>query len=94
MRLRLIVSTFMVATIVYAIRTKQSDGAFLGVPFEFRLPTPTRVRQRLWNPEDSRIFTPHVLGVGWSVNVYQVLKRLGLTGNDDGEPGTLDEREA
>ena len=76
---------FMVATIIYAVRTKQSHGSFLKVPFEFRVPTLPRARERLWNREDPRILTPHVFGVGWSLNVYQVLNRLGFAEKHNGE---------
>jgi len=69
---------FTVASVVHAYRTKQSHGRYLKVPFEFRFPTPQRIRKRLWNPEDKRIFTPSVFGVGWSVNVHKVATRVGL----------------
>lgn len=51
------------------------EGAVLGVPYDFRAPTPTILRERFWNPDDARIFTPHVFGVGWSVNLAQLLRR-------------------
>jgi uncharacterized membrane protein len=35
------------------------------------------VMERWWNPNDERVLTPHVFGVGWSLNLYQ-LKRRGL----------------
>ncbi len=77
-RVRTLVSIFAVITVVYAVRTNQSHGRFLGVPFEFRLPTLRRVKKRWWNPEDERVFTPHVFGVGWSINIPQAMNRLGL----------------
>ena len=77
--LRVATSLFTVAVVVHAVRSKQSHGKFLGVPFEFRFPTVSRVRERWWNREDRRIFTPHVFGVGWSLNLYQVRERLGLS---------------
>ena len=79
---RTLATAFTVATIVYAVRTRQSHGRFLRVPYDFRLPTIQRVRERFWNPDDPRIFTPHVFGVGWSLNVYQIVKRLR---GDEGE---------
>jgi hypothetical protein len=42
------------------------------VPYELRPPTLGRVRERWWNPSDGRIFTEHVFGVGWSVNLARV----------------------
>ena len=80
---RTIATAFTVAAVVYAIRTKQPSGQLLGVPYEFRIPTWNRLRERFWNPEDARIFTPHVFGVGWSVNVYQLVKRLRGGGDED-----------
>ena len=89
---RVIISLFTLAAVIYAARTKQSHGNFLGVPFEFRFPTVPRLLNRLWNPEDDRIFTPHVFGVGWSLNLYQLSKRLGLREDDEdlGEMSTED----
>ena len=76
---------FAMATVVYALKTRQSHGEFLRVPFEFRIPTPRRVRDRWWNKNDSRLFTPHVFGVGWSVNLYRLLSLLGYAEKSVGE---------
>ena len=80
---RFIMTAFTVATIVYAFRTKQPEGRFLKVPYDFRMPTLRRLRERFWNPEDSRIFTPHFFGVGWSVNLYQVREILRGDGAEE-----------
>ena len=77
---------FALATVVYATRTKQSQGAFVRVPFDFRVPTVARLRQRWWNPDDHRIVTPQVFGIGWSLNLYQVLRRLGYVGKREEAP--------
>jgi uncharacterized membrane protein len=92
-RWRIVTTVFTVATVVYAIRSRQSHGTFVGVPFEFRVPTLGRFRQRWWNPEDARIFTPHVFGVGWSLNTYQALRRLGIIDRDDDAAGPSGEEE-
>ena len=73
---RTLTTAFAVAAIVYAVSTRQSHGRFLGVPFEFRVPTVRRFRERLWNADDPRIFTPQVFGVGWTVNALQLLRLL------------------
>ncbi len=83
-RLRLLAMLFSGAAVIYALNTEQSHGTFLGVPFDFRLPTVRRIKKRWWNTEDSRILTPHVFGVGWSLNLYEVSKRLGLFQDDEG----------
>ena len=42
------------------------------VPYDLRMPTPARVRERLWAPENPRVLVPQVFGVGWTVNVGRV----------------------
>ena len=56
----------------------KATGKFLGIPYNFRWPTWAVVKQSMWNPNDRHIFTPHVFGWGWAVNIYEVLRRLGL----------------
>jgi hypothetical protein len=41
------------------------------VPYDFRPPTWSRLRQAYWNPDDPRLFTERVFGVGWAINLYQ-----------------------
>lgn len=43
-------------------------GRILGVPYDLRFPTPARIRERMWNPDDPRVITPRVFGAGWTVN--------------------------
>jgi len=52
------------------------------VPYDFRLPTAARIRQRLWNPDDPRLLTEHVFGVGWAINFYTLLRKLQDGGAD------------
>lgn len=51
-------------------------GRVLGVPYDFRWPTLERFRQSYWNPEDPRILTDRVIGVGWAINFAQLIPRL------------------
>jgi hypothetical protein len=53
-------------------------GRIVGVPYDFRPPTVDRIQERVWNPGDERMLTPHVWGVGWTVNLYQARRRLQL----------------
>ena len=53
-------------------------GTLLGIPYEFRVPTPGRVRERLWNRRDRRMLTAPVLGWGYAVNLAELARRLGL----------------
>jgi hypothetical protein len=50
----------------------QPYGEVLGVPYDFRRPTWSRVKERMWNPDDERLITPRDFGIGWSVNFYQL----------------------
>jgi hypothetical protein len=52
-------------------------GSFLGMPYDWRRPTRSRFRDRLWNRRDRRVFTPKVFGWGWSINLYELRRRLG-----------------
>ena len=45
-------------------------GTILGIPYDFRPPTPEKVRNTLWNKETSKNFLPHAFGIGWSINFY------------------------
>ena len=74
------------AAIIKAVRTKEPTGTILGIPYDLKLPTPSKIRKRFWNPEDPRIFTPHLFGVGWSVNLYQIGRRFGLVQEKQEEP--------
>ena len=74
--LRTVMIAFSVAAVVYAYRTGQPAGRFLKVPYDFRFPTIQRFRDRLWNPDDPRMFTPHPFGVGWTLNLYRIRERL------------------
>jgi hypothetical protein len=48
------------------------NGLVFGlVPYDLRPPTSDRIREAYWNPDDPRLFTPRVFGVGWAVNLYR-----------------------
>lgn len=51
-------------------------GRVAGVPYDFRFPTLRRFRDAYWNPNDERIFTDRVVGIGWAVNFAQLLPKL------------------
>ena len=67
---------FAVATVAYAVKTKKPHGTFLKVPYDFRIPTVKKFRERMWNPDDPRLVTPSAFGIGWTPNAYQLFKRL------------------
>lgn len=52
-------------------------GRVLGVvPYDFRMPTWQRLRDAYWDPSTDRVFSDHVLGVGWAVNLPAAARRL------------------
>src|SRR5262245_48938526 len=44
------------------------------VPYDFRMPTIARAKERMWNPESPTIVGPRVFGVGWTVNVGRLFE--------------------
>jgi hypothetical protein len=44
------------------------------VPYDFRIPTLARIRDRMWAPENPQILTPGFFGVGWTVNVGRLVR--------------------
>ncbi len=74
----------IVAAIVDQMRRPADERTWTGnvlvFPYDFRMPTMNRIMERFWNPDDERLFTPHVFGVGWSINLYQVVKRFKAMG--------------
>lgn len=51
-------------------------GRVAGVPYDFRFPTIQRFREAYWNPDDPRVFTDRVVGIGWAINFAQLIPRL------------------
>jgi uncharacterized membrane protein len=85
--LRTLTMALTVTAAVYAYRTKQPEGRILNVPYDFRMPTMERLRRRVWNPDEPRVFTPTIFGVGWSLNLFQVVRQLrGDTPPEDPPP--------
>ena len=53
------------------------QGRVLGVvPYDFRVPTWQRLRDAYWDPTNDRVFTDHVFGVGWGVNIPVAVRKL------------------
>ncbi|MFI2752941.1 DUF5808 domain-containing protein [Cellulomonas sp. P22] len=76
--IRLITLALVAAAVVKELRTPAQDRTWNGVvagfvPYDFRVPTATRIRERMWAPHDRRVITPEVFGVGWTVNVGRLV---------------------
>ncbi len=56
---------------------RQWHGRVAGfVPYDFRIPTPERIRSSWWNPEAEQLLMPQVFGVGWTLNVGRIVRLL------------------
>ncbi|HVA89737.1 MAG TPA: DUF5808 domain-containing protein [Chloroflexota bacterium] len=51
---------------------------FLGIPYDWQTPSWSRIQQRMWNPSDRRLLTPRVFGWGYTINFYELARRMGL----------------
>ena len=50
------------------------QGRIVGIPYDFRPPTPSLLRASFWDPENPSLLTPKVFGVGWGgINIYRLL---------------------
>jgi hypothetical protein len=71
--------SLVVAAIADQISRPKAERTWQGkvagfVPYDFRKPTLARIRERWWNPDDPRLFTPHAFGVGWAINLHQLMR--------------------
>jgi hypothetical protein len=64
-------------------RFSRLHGRVLGVPYDLRMPTATRVVSLWWNPLDPHVFVPRVFGLGWTINFGAVSVLLGIVRPDD-----------
>ncbi|HET7488652.1 MAG TPA: DUF5808 domain-containing protein [Acidimicrobiales bacterium] len=76
--LRLAAIALAVAAVVKELRLPRAERTWHGtvagfVPYEFRVPTPNRVRERVWSPESRAVLSPAIFGVGWTLNVGRVV---------------------
>src|SRR5690606_32332715 len=76
-----VAGALLAAAVARELRTPADQrtwhGQVAGVPYDFRPPTVEKVRRAFWNPDDPRLFTPHVFGMGWAVNLARLAEMLG-----------------
>ncbi|HEY1622166.1 MAG TPA: hypothetical protein VGG16_00050 [Streptosporangiaceae bacterium] len=60
------------------------------VPYDLRVPTKDRVREKLWNPAGN-FWSPSLFGVGWVPNVGWIAARTGLLGQVQTAPAGDDD---
>ena len=81
----LVTAAAMIEQLRKPVDERDWHGLILCIPYDFRPLTPARVRERWWNPDDPRLFTPHVFGVGWSVNLYRLKEILAQAPRSNGD---------
>ena len=55
---------------------REWHGSIGPVPYDLRVPTLARARERWWSPDDPRLVQPAVFGVGWTLNVGRAWRLL------------------
>ncbi|GCE77055.1 DUF5808 domain-containing protein [Cellulomonas biazotea] len=87
---RLVTLALAVTAVVKELRTpaeeREWNGVVVGfVPYDFRMPTVERFKERMWDPEGAHLIGPRVFGVGWTLNVGKVVAmvRDRVGGDDD-----------
>ena len=76
--IRLATVGLAVAAVVKERRTPAKDRQWHGslgfVPYDLRMPTVARMKQRMWDPDNEHVINPRVFGVGWTVNLGRVVE--------------------
>lgn len=49
------------------------------IPYDFRIPSPERVKAAYWDPASDTVFTDRVVGVGWAVNIPVLIRKMNAT---------------
>ena len=78
---RLIGMALLGAAIYRELRMPAEERTWHGtiadfVPYDLRVPTMARAKERVWNPDDERVFMPTIFGVGWTINLASLPSML------------------
>ena len=71
----------LIAAIYQELRKPPAERTWHGkvggvIPYDFRIPTVERVKAAYWDPSNDTVFTDHVVGVGWAVNIPVLIRKL------------------
>jgi hypothetical protein len=76
--IRLVMLALVVAAVVKELRLPPDQRTWNGklgfVPYELRIPTVERFKERIWNPDSPTLVGPKVFGVGWTLNIGRVVE--------------------
>ncbi len=85
--LKVLVAVLTIAAVIKELRLPKEERAWHGalggfVPYDFRMPTFTKVKETLWNP-DGAIVVGRVFGVGWTINLGAVVAKVRSLSSSD-----------
>lgn len=71
----------LIAAIYQELKKPEAERTWHGkvagiIPYDFRIPTPERLKAAYWDPASDRVFSEHVFGVGWAVNVPVLVRKV------------------
>ena len=76
--IRLVMLALVVAAVIKELRLPPDQRTWNGklgfVPYELRIPTVERFKERVWNPTSPTLVGPKVFGVGWTLNIGRVVE--------------------
>jgi hypothetical protein len=80
----ILIATAVVATAVAVARELAQDtadrtwhGRVFGIPYDFRPPTPSRIRSSHEATVGDHLIVPRTFGLGWSINVRKLKRVFG-----------------
>ena len=85
--LKLLATALAIAAVIKELRLPKEERAWHGalggfVPYDFRIPTFSKIKGAFWNPEGS-VVVNRAFGVGWTVNLGAVVAKIrSLSSND------------
>ena len=78
------VITVTIAAVCHELEKPVAEQRWHGrvgfVPYDFRPPTFDKFKGLCRNPDDDRIFTQAVWGIGWAINFYTLFERMRVIG--------------
>jgi hypothetical protein len=78
--IRVASAALAVAAVTQELRRPKSErtwhGRVANVPYDFRTPSPLRIKRSFWSPDDPRVIVPRAFGVGWSVNLAALVQQV------------------
>lgn len=82
--IRLLAWLLLIAAVYQELRKAPTLRAWHGkvagvVPYDFRIPTFERLRAAYWDPDSEVVFSEHVFGVGWAINIPVFARKVATT---------------